>query len=188
MKEGKPAPASESTSVLTPRLRRQTPLSKALPITTTPTITLINHLERELGQGIVGCLDEQPGSKTDTSSNGHTGHLGGSSLGGSRRGSRRGGRGSALSGRGGSRGSALSGRRDLGSQGVANAVSIKDAVERKKQTYVAEAATELADSRTELMADAASEASEARDEAMLEAREEAALAALPVAEAAAPPA
>jgi hypothetical protein len=76
----------------------------------------------------------------------------------------------------------------LGSQGVANAVSIKDAVERKKQTYVAEAATELADSRTELMADAASEASEARDEAMLEAREEAALAALPVAEAAAPPA
>jgi hypothetical protein len=51
---------------------------------------------------------------------------------------------------------------------------------------VAEAATELAESRIELMADAASEASEARDEAMLEARDEAALAALPVTEAAAP--
>jgi hypothetical protein len=184
MKEEKPASASESTSVQTPRRRRQAPLSKALPITT-PTITLINHLERELGHGIVGCLDEQPGSKTDTGSDGHAGHLGGSSLGGSRGGSRRGGGGSALSGRGGSRGSAVGGRRDLGSQGVTDVVSIKNAV-GKKQTYVAEAATELAESRIELMADAASEASEARDEAMLEARDEAALAALPVTEAAAP--
>jgi hypothetical protein len=55
-------------------------------------------------------------------------------------------------------------------------------VVRTKQTYVMEPATELADSRSELIA----EASEDRDEMMLETSDVIALAALSVAEAMAP--
>jgi hypothetical protein len=98
---------------------------------TTLTITRINYPEQELGQGIVGCLDEQPSSKTNTSGNGHASHLRRSSLGGSRRRGRRRGRGGRGSNRGSSRGSTVGSRRGIRSQGAANVVvSIRDIVEQ----------------------------------------------------------